>query len=639
MARHDSDARPRRRARPTPLRSSGRRLLVGATALLTCVASVAGFGVAGTAAAHAAPPPAGNPDLGPNVIVFDPSMPQATIQAKVDAIAAQQVGNEMGTARYSIFFKPGTYGSEATPLVFQVGFYTEVAGLGQNPGDVTIHGSVNVYNQCDVNGCIALDNFWRSLSNLTIDIAGGSGCQTDSEFWAVSQAAPLRRVNIINGQTSFMDYCTAGPQFASGGFMSDSSVPGVLVNGSQQQWLSENSSVGTWTNGVWNQVFAGVTGAPATSFQDGTEGSNNYTTLATDPVSRDKPYLYLDGNGNDRVFVPSASTNTSGTTWANGSTPGTSLPIRSFYVAKPGDPAWRLNLALALGQNLLLTPGIYNLDQALAVNRPDQVVLGLGFATLVPTRGNAAVRVGDVPGVKLAGLLIDAGTVKSQNLVVIGSGLAQLLPPRLRGYLSNPADPTTLSDVFLRVGGDIAGKTETGLTVNSDNVLLDDIWDWRADHGNAGTFGWTVNTANQGLVVNGDNVTATGLFVEHFQKYDVTWNGNGGQVVFFQNEMPYDSPDQASWSHNGVNGYAAIHVDRHVKSFQGWGLGSYIFTNVDPTLHSESAFEVPVTPGVQLHDVLTVSLNKAGTIDHVVNEEGGPVTPLAAGPSQLVSAP
>jgi hypothetical protein len=109
--------------------------------------------------------------------------------------------------------------------------------------------------------------------------------------------------------------------------------------------------------------------------------------------------------------------------------------------------------------------------------------------------------------------------------------------------------------------------------------------------------------------------------------------------VFFQNEMPYDAPNQAAWSHNGVNGYAAIHVDKHVTSFQGWGLGSYIYTNVVPTLHSESAFEVPVTPGVKLHDVLTISLNAAGTIDHVVNQEGNAVTPTIQGPSQLVSAP
>ncbi|MDX6227638.1 MAG: hypothetical protein QOI76_1028, partial [Frankiales bacterium] len=132
---------------------------------------------------------------------------------------------------------------------------------------------------------------------------------------------------------------------------------------------------------------------------------------------------------------------------------------------------------------------------------------------------------------------------------------------------------------------------------------------------------------------------ATGLFVEHFQKYDVTWNGEGGKIVFFQNEMPYDAPNQAAWQHNGVNGFAAIHVDKHVKTFEGWGLGSYIFTNVDPTLHSASGFEVPVTPGVKLHDVLTLSI-AAGFIDHIVNSTGGQVTPTdGVVPQTLVSFP
>jgi hypothetical protein len=193
--------------------------------------------------------------------------------------------------------------------------------------------------------------------------------------------------------------------------------------------------------------------------------------------------------------------------------------------------------------------------------------------------------------------------------------------------------------VFVRIGGDIAGKTETAVTVNSDNVLLDDMWVWRADHGNTGTVGWTVNTANQGVVVNGNDVTATGLFVEHFQKYDVTWNGEGGDIVMFQNEMPYDPPNQAAWQHNGVLGWAAIHVDSHVKTFQGYGLGSYIFTNVDPTIHASNAFEVPVTPGVQLHDILTVSI-AAGTIDHIVNGVGDPALPTdGVIPHDLISYP
>src|SRR5215831_4698047 len=189
-----------------------------------------------------AAPPSGPPDLGPNVIVFDPTMPTSEIQARIDAIAAQQVDNEFGTQRYTLLFMPGTYGTTANPLTFQVGYYTEVAGLGASPGDVTINGHVDVYNRCLApDNCIALVNFWRSLSNLTINVTGQSGCRGNTEFWAVSQAAPMRRVK-INGGATFMDYCTAGPQYASGGFLSDSAT-GNLVNGSQQQFLVRNSSI------------------------------------------------------------------------------------------------------------------------------------------------------------------------------------------------------------------------------------------------------------------------------------------------------------------------------------------------------------------------------------------------------------
>jgi hypothetical protein len=617
-----------------------RRLLVAATALATALTTAGGF--AGSTAAHASALDwigTSTPDLGANVLIFNPSMSTAEIQAKVDAVAATQVDNEMGTQRYSLLFEPGTYGTAAAPLDFQVGYYTEVAGLGASPTDVTINGHVDVYNRCITpDNCIALDNFWRSVSNLTINVSGLSGCRASADFWAVSQAAPMRRVNITGGNLTLMDYCTAGPQYASGGFISDSKT-GFVINGSQQQFLVKDSNIGGWSNGVWNQVFAGTVGAPAQNFASPFDPSKVYTTLPTDLTSRERPFLTDDGSGNQAVFVPSVRNGAVDTSWSSGPTAGTSIPIKKFYVAKPSDPAWKLNAALLLGQNLLFTPGIYHLDQALQVYRPDTVLLGLGFASLIPTSGNSVIKVGSVPGVKLAGLLIDAGPVKSANLVEIGSPLTPLLPASLRAKLSSAADPTTLSDVFFRVGGDIAGKTETALTVNSDNVLLDDIWAWRADHGQPGTVGWTVNTANQGVIVNGDNVTATGLFVEHFQKYEVTWNGQGGKVAFFQNEMPYDAPNQAAWQHNGVNGYAAIHVSNNVKTFEGWGLGSYIFTNVDPTLHSASGFEVPVTPGVKLHDILTISL-AAGFIDNIVNNTGGAVTPTdGVTPKTLVSFP
>src|SRR4051794_18402874 len=195
----------------------GRRAIALASATVA-VALTIGAGAA-------AKPPSGSaqPDFGPNVVVFDPSMPTSQIQARVDAIAAQQVDNEMGSQRYALLFKPGTYGSAAHPLTFQVGYYTEVAGLGASPTDVTINGHVDVYNRClTPTNCIALVNFWRSLSNLTINVTGLSGCRSSGDFWAVSQAAPMRRVDITGGNLTLMDYCTAGPQYASGGFIADS---------------------------------------------------------------------------------------------------------------------------------------------------------------------------------------------------------------------------------------------------------------------------------------------------------------------------------------------------------------------------------------------------------------------------------
>jgi hypothetical protein len=82
--------------------------------------------------------------------------------------------------------------------------------------------------------------------------------------------------------------------------------------------------------------------------------------------------------------------------------------------------------------------------------------------------------------------------------------------------------------------------------VNANDTIVDDIWAWRAYHGNSGTVGWTTNTADNGMTVNGNNVEATGLFVEHYQKTEVAWNGQNGKIVVFQNEMPYDPPNQAA---------------------------------------------------------------------------------------------
>ena len=551
------------------------------------------------------------PDLGPNVVVFDPSMSTSQIQTTVDEIATQQVDNEMGSQRYALLFKPGTYGTAVNPLIVQVGYYTDVAGLGASPTDVVINGHVDVYNRClTPDNCIALNNFWRSVSNLTINVAGLAGCRASGDFWAVSQAAPMRRVNITGGNLTLMDYCTAGPQYASGGFIADSKT-GFIINGSQQQFLVRDSNIGGWSNGVWNQVFSGVVGAPPQSFSSTPYDPPPYTTLAASPVTRENPFLYVDSSGQYNVFAPALRRNSSDTTWGSGPAAGSSIPINQFFVAKPTDDAKTINNALARGQNLIFTPGIYHLDRSIDVKRADTVVLGLGFPTLVPDNGVTAMTIADVKGVKLAGLMFDAGSVNSPVLLQVG---------KPNSHKSDPDDPTSLQDVFFRIGGAAAGRATTSLVVNSDNVILDDIWAWRADHGNG--VGWTVNTADTGVVVNGDDVTAYGLFVEHYQKYEVIWNGERGRTIMFQNEMPYDPPNQAAWTHDGVNGFAAYKVADTVENHEAWGLGSYCFFNVAP-IHAERAFEIPST--VELHDILTVFLNGSGGIDHVVNNTGAAV--------------
>ncbi|MET8852652.1 chitobiase/beta-hexosaminidase C-terminal domain-containing protein [Amycolatopsis sp. NPDC004625] len=553
------------------------------------------------------------PNFGPNVRIFDPSMPAATIQAQLDTDFNNQKDTltaQFAERRVAHLFKPGTYGVHDN-----VGFYTSVAGLGQNPGDVVINGDITVdaFNASD-NG-VALQNFWRSAENMAVNPSSGN------DRWAVAQAAPFRRMDIRGG----LQLYPASYGYASGGYIADTKVSGQAASVSQQQWYTRDSALGSWNGGVWNMVFSGTSGAPANTFPNPPE-----TTLATTPVSRDVPYLYVDGTGKYRVFLPSLRTNASGPSWANGSTPGSSVPMSQFYVVKSGDTAASINNALAAGCNLFFTPGIYHLNQTLNVTRANTTVLGIGYPTLVPDNGVNAMQVSDVDGVRLKGLLFDAGTANSQALLTVGQSGSSA---------SHASNPATVQDVFFRIGGQLAGKATNSLIVNSANTIIDHIWAWRADHGNSGTVGWTTNTADTGLVVNGANVLATGLFVEHYQKYQVIWNGQGGKTIFFQNEMPYDVPNQASWNApSGVAGYAAYKVASNVTSHEAWGLGSYCFFDTNPAVSSYHAFEVPNTSGVRFHSLLTVSLNYRGTITHVINDTGG-VTPSGTVPVNVVSYP
>ncbi|MBM4795811.1 coagulation factor 5/8 type domain-containing protein [Streptomyces sioyaensis] len=546
----------------------------------------------------------GGGDLGPNVLVFDPGTPG--IQGRLDEIFKRQESAQFGDGRYALLFKPGTYSG----LNAQLGFYTSIAGLGLSPDDTTFLGDVTV-DAGWLHGN-ATQNFWRSAENLALRPANGTN------RWAVAQAAPFRRMHVKGG----LNLAPDGYGWASGGYIADSRIDGTVSPYSQQQWYTRDSSVGGWAGAVWNMVFSGVEGAPAQSFPD-----PPYTTLDTTPVSREKPFLYLDGS-DYKVFVPEKRAGARGTTWGNGTPRGESLPLDRFYVAKPGVDAATLNAALAQGLHLLLTPGIYHVDRPLAVRRANTVVLGLGYATLVPDNGVTAMKVADVDGVRLAGFLIDAGPVNSATLLEIGPEGASA---------DHAANPTTVQDVFFRIGGAGPGKATTSMVINSNHTIVDHTWIWRADHGDG--VGWETNRADYGVRVNGNDVLATGLFVEHFNKYDVEWRGERGRTVFFQNEKAYDAPNQAAVQNGSTKGYAAYKIADGVATHEAWGLGSYCYYNVDPTIRQDHGFEAPSTPGVRLHDLLVVSLGGKGQYEHVINGIGAPTSGSSTVPSTVVSYP
>jgi hypothetical protein len=529
------------------------------------------------------------PDFGPNVLIFNPSMPAQAIQKQIDAVYATEEHNEFSSQRYALLFLPGSYSVDVP-----VGFYTEVIGLGASPDATLITGNMHADANHENNN--ATTTFWRAAEGLSIAPAGGE------MQWAVSQAVSLRRMHVRGGLVLHQHR-----GWASGGWMSDSLVDGNVDSGSQQQWISRNCNWKSWTGSNWNMVFVGVVHPP-----EGAWPTPPYTTVAQTPLVREKPFLQVNEAGEFSVNVPALHRDSAGITWRDGETAGETIPITRFYIARPGvDTAETINAQLARGKNLILAPGIYELTAPIRVTRPHTVVLGLGYATLRPVKGTAAMTTADVDGIEIAGLLFDAGLTESPVLLDVGPE---------RSQARHAKDPIALHDVFFRVGGAGVGKTKVNLRINSNDTLVDHTWIWRADHG-AGV-GWDLNTSENGLVVNGNDVTIYGLFVEHHQQYQVLWQGNGGRTYFYQSEIPYDPPNQASYtSAPGVNGWASYKVAEGVTSHEAWGLGVYsVFIYPDVVL--TRAIEVPKSPGVRFHDMITVALGDHGTISHVIDDTG-----------------
>jgi hypothetical protein len=556
--------------------------------------------------AASAPPavaaPAATPDFGPNVFVFNPSMPVAEVQRQIDKVYAIQEYSEFGPARYALLFLPGKYNVDVP-----VGFYTEVVGVGATPDAVHITG--NVHSDASLPRNNATCTFWRAAEGFSVTPTGGT------MQWAVSQAIPFRRMHVLGNLVLHQQH-----GWASGGWMSDSVIDGNVDSGSQQQWISRNSEWSSWTGANWNMVFVGIKNPPP-----GEWPTPPYTKVTETPIVREKPFLQVDAAGNYSVRIPAVRTNSSGVTWHGGSTLGKSIPISKFFIAHPGDTAATLNAQLASGKNLLITPGLYDLTEPVRVTRANTVVMGIGFATLRPINGKAALTTADADGIIVAGLLFDAGPVQSPVLVQVG--------PQ-GSHVRHVKEPISLHDLFFRDGGAAVGRTIGNLEINSNDTIVDHTWIWRADHGSG--VGWNQNVSANGLVVNGNNVTVYGLFVEHHQQFQVLWNGNGGRTYFYQSEIPYDPPDQVRYTSTpGVNGWASYKVADTVTTHEAWGLGIYSVFRY-PNVQLTRAIEVPKTPAVKFHHMITVALDNLGEISNVIDDKGGPtatkprVTPKVA---------
>ncbi|MDR0382225.1 MAG: hypothetical protein LBH86_09590 [Oscillospiraceae bacterium] len=552
--------------------------------------------------------------------------------------------NQFTDDRVALLFRPAKgHAADFTYLGMYLNFYMHIAGLGKLPTDVQTQ-SVQVFSWEGGGyngGGNVTQNFWRTFENMET-MAGGN-------VFAVSQASPVRRV-----KTGSLTFQLGGS--ASGGFLADSYTGWQTYQGQQQFYTRNNAMAGT-DGLIWNGVMQGNT------TQDGTQWNQSYSWIVVDvahtPMIAEKPFLYFDVDANDgtgdyKVFVPGYRKDAVGLSWGAGKEnggmgPGESRLLSDFFVANEAMNADQIIAGMKTKDgNIFFTPGVYKLDKEIRVTEPNAVLLGVGEASLRPLNGNVCVQVADVPGVRVAGLLFDAGPAAgndfanaSEALLVVGEG----------GFTETPemkASPIVLSDAIIRVGGlptNVPYKAKNGLIINADYTILDHAWIWRADHGDQ--VGWTLNQTDNGLVVNGDHVITYGLHAEHFQKYDVLWNGDDGRCFYLQNERPYDPPETdegvpGAWRDTSLadpkydyigplserqQGYAAFRVGDDVKNFEGWGLVSYDVFVQNMSVPFRTIWSAFITPAenanIKIHQVGTLSISqRRGEIAHVINGEG-----------------
>jgi len=549
------------------------------------------------------------PNWPSNVHVFAPG-DENNARTVIQQMEANNGGNypthvkgEWSEKRYALLFKPGFYN-----LDIDVGYYTSVIGLGEQPSDTKIT-NVKATAQGVKWDQGSLVNFWRSAENFQ---TGG-----DME-WAVSQGAPLRRVTVNGDLRLSTYYSNAGRDgYASGGFLADSVVTGTIYSGTQQQWFTRNTNIGKeWNGNNWNMVFQGVPNAPAEQCDESERNPDLVTVIADTPVIAEKPFIAFQ-NGKYYLMIPHVETDKS----RQSQYASTKVDFINVYVASEDDSASTINGKIASGLHVVLTGGMYDLSEPIRVTRSNVVILGIGFPTLRSTNGNALIEVEDnLEGVRISGILLEAGKTTSPHLLQFG---------RTQGIGSGY---NFLYDIFARVGGpnnqDVDPQsTDVMMKIQSNQVVMDYVWLWRADHdaksgGAHNNWNYRVRDGNNAvdvaLQVNGDEVYGYAIKAEHTLKNQVEWSGDDGYVAMFQCELPYDlSNDQFSE-------YTGFKVDNNVNTFEGYGMG--IYSIFDHDVFVANAIESPQNKnGVVFENVYTVTLKEKGEITNVVNGKGNAV--------------
>jgi hypothetical protein len=360
-------------------------------------------------------------------------------------------------------------------------------------------------------------------------------------------------------------------------------------------------------------VFVGNNGSVPGS-HCGHTGGGPYSTIDQTPVVAEKPYITIDGSGKYTLRVPNWETNKKGPT--SDYTKTTNIDFANVYVTRTNDTAATINAQIAAGLHIVVTPAIYYLEDSIQITRANTVVLGIGLATLVSPNGKPAVVVSGVDGVRLGGFLFQAGVGSGPSLVQWGP---------TGGYAGSASNPGLLFDAFARVGGTNNPATDhisldTMIEINSGNVVIDNSWFWRADHGVSGEVMNSDNPNQHGLVVNGANVTIYGLAVEHQLQDLVQWNGENGRTYFFQSELPYD----VTQDNFGAKNYVGYRVNSNVQNHHVWGAGVYSYFR-DNAVTVANGIVTGGSANVQFVNSLTVFLNGLGQITHIINDKGATV--------------